>query len=256
MPSVMSSGRRGGLCEARHGESHAGEAAHDLVLALHTVREQRADERSHGLGHRDDERVFETVGHVHTARNQQCREPGIEAVESNHLGRVEYRQHEGSTAIAAPKYIGKPRAGRDGLRRRPCPEGRERTELCEDARLEAAHQAIGLVDASLGGQPARTLRNACAQRPDHDRADRAEQHHPAPSRKTERRQRHELPGEQRHHRHGGEANALIQAERAAAQPRRDELDQVGVDGHELHAETHAGDESPEVEPLAGDAETP
>ena len=97
-------------------------------------------------------------------------------------------------------------------------------------------------------KPARTFGHAQTYPPDEDRPQGADQHDPAPALEPERRDRHQLPRQERDHRHGHELDRLIVGEGAAAMRFRHQLREIGVDRDQLDADADAGDEAPEIEP--------
>ena len=106
----------------------------------------------------------------------------------------------------------------------------------------------------MARQPARRLRQPESDEPDHDGADRADQHHPAPAVEAERRRRHQQPGDERHDRHGEELEELVVGERAAAMGQRHQLGDIGIDRDQLDADADAGDEAPQVDAETGGLE--
>ena len=88
-----------------------------------------------------------------------------------------------------------------------------------------------------------------ADPPDHERADRADDHHPAPAVEAEDRSRHQMPGEERDDRHGRIHDALVVGEGGPALLLGHQLGQIGVDVHQLDAEADAGDEPPQIDGL-------
>ena len=108
-------------------------------------------------------------------------------------------------------------------------------------------QRLGFRGAAVLLQPARRFRQAAADPPDHRRADRADDHHPAPAVEPENRLRHQLPGQERDDRHGGEHDELVIGEGRAALALRHQLRHIGVDVDQFDAEADAGDEPPQID---------
>ncbi len=117
--------------------------------------------------------------------------------------------------------------------------------------LDGADDRLRFFEPALSGQPARTFRNTGAKPPDDDRTDGTEQYHPAPPIETEGLPRNHYPCQQSNDGNDAEGDALIEGECAPAQSRRHEFGDIRVDGDELHAKAHPGDEAPDVQPLPG-----
>src|ERR1700691_3996953 len=97
--------QRRGRCvgEGSHQQSHGGEAASGLEPALDGIGKETPYQRPYGLSDGNDEGVLQSVGNGDAAGDEQRRHPGIEAVEADDLGGVEYGAHDGAGAIFAVK---------------------------------------------------------------------------------------------------------------------------------------------------------
>ena len=92
--------------------------------------------------------------------------------------------------------------------------------------------------SSSGSSSAASFKSVPSSRslaPHHERSACADQHDPAPAVDAQRGCRDQQVRQERHHRHGGEADALAQGEGAAANRLRHQFREVGVDGHQFDA---------------------
>jgi len=78
-------------------------------------------------------------------------------------------------------------------------------------------------------------------------ASRADQDHPSPSVKTERRARHQQPCQQCDQRHRRKLNRLVHREGPPAQFFRHQFREIRVDGYKFDADTDAREEAPQVQ---------
>src|SRR5882724_10142429 len=97
---------------------------------------------------------------------------------------------------------------------------------------------------TVRNEPAGVFRHVPVDESDKDSANGANQDHPTPSVHSKRLAGDQRPREQGDDRDYAELNDLIHGESAPAEMFRDELGEVGIDGHEFHADPYSGDESP------------
>ena len=125
--------------------------------------------------------------------------------------------------------------------------GQRLAVLRGDFCLERLQHLFRFRGAALLREPARAFRHAPANRPHHQRAERADDHHPAPAVDAERRLRHQPPRKQRDRRYGCVLHQMDESERAAAQTFRHEFADVGIDRHQFDAHADASDQPPQVD---------
>ena len=93
------------------------------------------------------------------------------------------------------------------------------------------------------------FRQIPADPPNNGGADRADDHDPAPAVESEDGLRHQLPGQERHHRHRGEHDELVIGEGRPALFLRHQFGHIGIDVHQFDAEPDAGNEPPQIDAL-------
>ena len=98
-------------------------------------------------------------------------------------------------------------------------------------------------------QPARRLGQPAADPPDDERADRADDHDPAPAVEAEDGARHQMPGQERDDRHGRIHDELVVGEGGPALLLRHQLGDIGVDVDQFDAKADAGDKPPQDDRL-------
>ena len=166
-------------------------------------------------------------------------------------------QHDGAAAVGRLHISSQaPR-----LPRRRSPTGR------------AAAAAAGF-GCDLGARYRPTMRSASAMRPCcasqrgdsgrrrrihqmHERADRADQHHPAPAVEPERRRA--APAARRAARRPARPmkhDALVEGEGRPRMLLRHQFRDIGVDGHQFDADADAGDEAPQIDAMSACSGTP
>jgi CHASE2 domain-containing sensor protein len=126
---------------------------------------------------------------------------------------------------------------------------RELDAVGADAALQIGDDFFGLRAAPMLFEPARRFRQIPANPPDNGGADRADDHHPAPAVEPEDGPRHQLPGQERHHRHCGEHDELIVGEGRPELLLRHQFGHIGIDIHQLDPEPDAGNEPPQIDAL-------
>ena len=117
-----------------------------------------------------------------------------------------------------------------------------------DARLQGRHDAVGFLELTLLGEPARALRQGTADPPDEDGAMRADQHDPTPTIDAERRLRHEEIREKGGNRYGHETDGLATSEGPATNMLGYQLGEIGTDNEKFNADTDARQKAPKIEP--------
>ena len=179
--------------------------------------------------------------------HQQGRNPGGEAIEAHDLRGVEDRQDDGAAEIGRGEGFGERSRGDEIFGRGRLRLGQSRAALGGDLALEVGDDPQSLVAPAVPGEPARAFRQAESHEPDDQRAGRADQHDRAPVVEAEGRGSLQAPGEQRANRHGEKHDELIEAERAPARLRGNQLGNIGVDRHQFDADADARDEPPDDE---------
>ena len=217
----------------------------DDPFALEPVAEEESEQRSERRRKRDHRCIAEAGRDRDPLLDQQRGHPIVEAVKSDGLKDVEDAHQDHPTANAWDPEV------EEAARRRHRLLGAGRRQrpaiLRLDLGLDAAQDAVRLLEPAALGEPARAFRQAEPQIDDDRRGQRPDQHHPAPALEPERRRRHQHIGEERDDRHADEADRLVDRKGASPNGLWRELAQIGADGHHLDAEADAGDEAPEIE---------
>ena len=232
---------RAHLAERQPGNRHTQRAGHDQPFALEAVGEEPRERGAQGCGNGDDEGVAEARRDRDALFHQECRHPVREAVEADRLEDVEDDQHQRAREIGRAEYIEKAAVLFVG--------DRFRRSIARDAggRLPLRDDLVGIFKTAVAREPARAFGHLQPDPPHHARAQRTDQHDDAPAVHAERLFRHQEPREKRHDGDGGELHDLVEREGAAAEFLRHDLGDVGVDGHELDADAHAGKKPPQIE---------
>ncbi len=235
-------------CDARGGE-------HDLPFAFDAIRDAIGQQRSERRTERDEKRILQAVCGGDARRDQQRGHPGREPVVTDGLEKIEDHQHERAFAVrrerASSSRVPRVSAGRDATSdaprklRRGGSACRFPFEISLDARFHRSGDAFGFVEFSVRHQPARAFRQAAANEPHENRAQRSGQDHPAPALQAERLLRHQPPRKQRDGWQRGESHDLAEGNRAAAQLPRHQLSDVSVYRDQLDADAHARDHAPQ-----------